>query len=51
MFLREGIAKAVSEFISFLGLLWILWDKGRQGRHDKILSTHVVEIERGICRS
>lgn len=51
MFLREGIARSISGFVFFLGLLWKLWDKERQGWHDKILSTHVVEIERGIFRS
>ncbi len=46
MFLREGIGKAISTVVLWLGLLWILWDKEKQGWHDKILSTHVVEIER-----
>jgi len=51
MFLREGIGKSISGAVFLLGLLWVLRDKERQGWHDKILKTHVVEVERSIERS
>ena len=32
----------ISAFVLFLGFVWILIDKKRQGRHDKIAGTYVV---------
>jgi len=32
----------ISEIPLFLGLLWVLWDAGKQGWHDKIAGTCVV---------
>ena len=42
MALRETVGKLVSALILLLGFLWILWDKDRQGWHDKIAGTLVV---------
>ncbi|MEE8045529.1 MAG: RDD family protein [Dehalococcoidia bacterium] len=40
---REMIGKLVS-FIAFgVGILWLIWDPKRQGWHDKIAGTYVVE--------
>lgn len=33
----------ISEIPLFLGLLWVLWDGGKQGWHDKIAGTCVVK--------
>lgn len=43
MFFREWIGKWVSAFVFGLGYLWILFDKDRQGWHDKLASTYVVD--------
>lgn len=43
MFFREWIGKWVSGFVFGLGYLWILIDKDRQGWHDKLASTYVVD--------
>jgi uncharacterized RDD family membrane protein YckC len=43
--LREVVGKTISWFALCLGLLWIAWDKERQGWHDKIASTYVVKIK------
>jgi|GEM_PF-680619 len=42
MALREIIGKWVSGLVFYLGYLWMLWDKDRQGWHDKIADTLVV---------
>ena len=42
MALREIIGKWVSAIVILLGFLWIIWDKDRQGFHDKIADTLVV---------
>ncbi len=39
--LRE-IAKYLSAAILMLGFLWVIWDKKKQGWHDKIAKTMVV---------
>jgi len=31
-------------FMTFLGFLWILWDKKKQGWHDKIAGTIVIQV-------
>jgi len=43
MLVREVIGKAISGLIFCLGYLWILFDRDRQGWHDKLVSTYVVE--------
>jgi len=43
MLLREWIGKFISGLVFSLGYLWILIDKDRQGWHDKLASTYVVE--------
>jgi uncharacterized RDD family membrane protein YckC len=42
-FLREVIGKFLSLFF-FLGFLWVIWDKKKQGWHDKIAHTIVVKL-------
>ena len=43
-FLREIVGKFISGIVLGLGFLWILWDKERQGWHDKIASTRVIQV-------
>ena len=43
MLLREVIGKFVSGMVFSLGYLWILFDRERQGWHDKLASTYVVQ--------
>lgn len=43
MLIREWIGKAISGLIFSLGFLWILFDRDKQGWHDKLVSTYVVE--------
>jgi uncharacterized RDD family membrane protein YckC len=43
MFFREVIGKAISGMILSLGFIWIFLDRDRQGWHDKLASTYVVE--------
>ncbi len=43
-FLREFIGKFISAIILGIGYLMILWDKKKQGLHDKIASTVVVKV-------
>ena len=42
MLLRETIGKFISGLILGLGYLWILFDRDKQGWHDKIVSTVVI---------
>lgn len=42
--LREGPAKVVSGIFN-LGYLWVLIDKKRQGWHDKIAKTYVLQVD------
>lgn len=37
------IGYAISGIVFYLGYLWIIWDKDKQGWHDKIASTYVVK--------
>jgi uncharacterized RDD family membrane protein YckC len=46
--LVRALAAAFSVIVFFLGFLWILWDKERQGWHDKIAGTAVVRLPRGV---
>jgi uncharacterized RDD family membrane protein YckC len=43
MLFRELIGKSISFIFISLGYLWILLDRERQGWHDKLASTYVVE--------
>lgn len=43
MLIREWIGKAISGLLLSLGFLWILFDRDKQGWHDKLMSTYVVE--------
>jgi uncharacterized RDD family membrane protein YckC len=43
MLIREWIGKAISSLLLGLGFLWILLDRDKQGWHDKLMSTYVVE--------
>lgn len=43
MFVREWIGKFISGFVFGLGYIWILLDRDRQGWHDKLVSTYVVD--------
>ena len=40
---REMIGKLVSFLAAGIGILWLIWDPQRQGWHDKIAGTYVVE--------
>jgi uncharacterized RDD family membrane protein YckC len=46
-FLREIVGRLLSGFVFGLGFLWVIWDKNKQGWHDKIASTYVV-VEKPI---
>jgi uncharacterized RDD family membrane protein YckC len=43
MFFREVIGKAISAMILSLGFIWIFLDRDRQGWHDKLASTYVIQ--------
>jgi len=43
MLLREWVGKAISGLVFALGFLWILFDRDKQGWHDKLMSTYVIE--------
>lgn len=43
MFFREWLGKMLSALIFALGFLWILFDREKQGWHDKLMSTYVAE--------
>jgi uncharacterized RDD family membrane protein YckC len=43
--LREVPGKIVSSIVIYLGFLWIIWDRQKQGWHDKIANTYVVRVE------
>ena len=43
MLVREWIAKWVSSLCFGMGFFWILFDRDKQGWHDKLVSTYVVE--------
>jgi uncharacterized RDD family membrane protein YckC len=42
--LVRGLAAAFSVVIFFIGFLWIIWDKDKQGWHDKIAGTVVIRL-------
>jgi uncharacterized RDD family membrane protein YckC len=41
---QRNISKMLSYFVVFLGFVWILIDKNKQGWHDKMSKTYVVEV-------
>lgn len=43
-FLREVVGKLVSGLVLGLGYFWVIWDKDKQGWHDKIAKTVVVKV-------
>lgn len=43
--LMRNSTKVISQFALYIGFIWILFDKKRQGWHDKIAKTLVVEDE------
>ena len=44
-FLRDFLGKLISGVVLSLGFLWVIWDKNKQGWHDKIAKTFVVQYE------
>lgn len=44
--LREILGKIVSASALGLGFLWIVWDRHKQGWHDKVAGTYVVKSSR-----
>jgi uncharacterized RDD family membrane protein YckC len=43
----RALAAAFSIIMFFLGFLWIVWDKEKQGWHDKIAGTVVLRLPKG----
>jgi uncharacterized RDD family membrane protein YckC len=43
MFVREWVGKLISGMLLSLWYLWVLLDRDRQGWHDKLASTYVIE--------
>jgi uncharacterized RDD family membrane protein YckC len=41
--LREVVGKFVSSVLLCLGYFWVMWDKKKQGWHDKIAKTIVIK--------
>jgi uncharacterized RDD family membrane protein YckC len=41
--IRESVGKWLSNFF-LLGYLWVIWDKKKQGWHDKIAGTVVIKV-------
>lgn len=42
--LIRGVARIPSQFLCYLGYLWMLWDEEKQTWHDKLASTVVVPV-------
>lgn len=42
--IRELFGKALSALVLYIGFLMIIWDKNRQGLHDKLAKTYVVKV-------
>lgn len=47
-FLVKKILYLILFFISWLGYLWVSWDKKKQGWHDKIARTVVIKEEKAV---
>ncbi len=45
--LVRALAGAFSVIVFFLGILWIAWDRDKQGWHDRIAGTVVIRMPRG----
>ena len=45
--LIRALAAVFSVIVLFLGFLWIIWDKDRQGWHDRIAGTVVIKLPKG----
>lgn len=43
--LREIPGKILSTVAIYLGFLWIIWDRQKQGWHDKIANTYVLRVK------
>jgi len=46
--LVRALACLLSLFVFFLGFLWIIWDREKQGWHDKIAGTVVVRVAKSM---
>ena len=46
--LREVLGKVISGIAFCIGFLWIIWDKQKQGWHDKIANTYVIRVNQQI---
>jgi len=46
--LVRGLAAALSFVVAFLGFFWMIWDREKQGWHDKIAGTVVVRQARAV---
>lgn len=46
--LVRGLAAALSFVVVFLGFFWMIWDREKQGWHDKIAGTVVVRQPRSV---
>lgn len=44
-FVREFLGKILSSLIFSLGFFWIIWDKEKQGWHDKLAKTYVISTQ------
>jgi uncharacterized RDD family membrane protein YckC len=44
--LVRALSAAFSIVVLFLGFLWIAWDPGKEGWHDKITGTAVIKLPR-----
>jgi uncharacterized RDD family membrane protein YckC len=44
--LVRALAAAFSIVVLFLGFLWVAWDPGKEGWHDKIAGTAVIKLPR-----
>ena len=49
MLIRELVGKAISGVYLLLGFLWILLDSEKQGWHDKLMSTYVVDRDPALA--
>jgi uncharacterized RDD family membrane protein YckC len=38
----RSLGRLVASLVCALGYLWVIWDKEKQGWHDKIATTYVV---------
>ena len=47
---RETVGKAVSSVFFYLGFIWIAFDKDKQGWHDKMASTFVIQRQPNPAR-